>query len=52
MWALLLMALVLVATPSVIGPNFFEPYQRGCNIVNPANRYNPHIPFAPLNRSR
>jgi hypothetical protein len=52
MWIQVLMALLLVVTPSFAEQNFSEQYERDYNIFNPANRYNPNTPFAPLNRSR
>ncbi len=51
MWIMVLMVLLLVVTPSFAEPRFSAPYAPD-NLFNPANRYNPTTPFAPLNRLR
>jgi hypothetical protein len=47
MWILVLMALLLVVTPSVAEQNFSEQYERDYNIFNPASQYAPDNPLNP-----
>lgn len=49
---LLLLPLLFSVSPVLADPGFDEKYERDYNIFNPANRDNPHTPFAPLNRWR
>jgi hypothetical protein len=50
MWSLVLMTVLLVATPSFAEPSFSEQYDRNYNIFNPAGQYAPDNPFNPANR--
>ncbi len=50
MWILVLMALLLVVTPSFAEQGFFEQYERDYNSFNPASQYAPDNPFNPANR--
>ncbi|KAF4516224.1 hypothetical protein B566_EDAN000464 [Ephemera danica] len=44
------MALLLVVSLSIAEQSFFEQYERGYNIFNPANQYMPDNPFNPVNQ--
>ncbi|NOS77242.1 MAG: hypothetical protein HOP35_04800 [Nitrospira sp.] len=47
MWIMVLIALLLVVTPSFAEQNFLEQYERGYNIFNSAVQYAPDNPLNP-----
>jgi hypothetical protein len=47
MWVLVLMALLLVGTPSFAEQNFSEKYERDYKFFNPASQYAPDNPLTP-----